>query len=72
LPTKVVTLWAARLAEKRPLERATDACWARLSLAEVTQGVSWAGAVVPEMTTDADWAPVLLLMAWWWKESAGG
>jgi hypothetical protein len=62
LPTNVVTLWAAREALKRALATVIGLFSARLSLAEVTQGVTVQGAA-PDRNKDIGVALVLLLIA---------
>ena len=62
LPTNVLTLWAGREALKRALLTVIGLFSARLSLAEVTQGVTVQGAA-PETNKDTGVALVLLLMA---------
>jgi hypothetical protein len=56
-PTKVVTLCAAKLAEKRPPETVMAVPAASLELADVTYGVTDAGHAEPETKKDTFWAP---------------
>ena len=62
LPTNVVTLWAGREALKRAPLTVIGLLAARLSLAEVTQGVTVQGAA-PDTNKDIGVALALLLMA---------
>src|SRR5207237_336855 len=63
LPTNVVTVAAASVAVKLPPLTATAVLDARLSVAEVTHGVSDAGAVPPEIAIGTFTAAVPLVMS---------
>jgi hypothetical protein len=63
LPTNVVTVVAASVAVKEPPVTVTAALEARLSVADVTHGVSEAGAVPPAMVIGTVAAAVPLLIA---------
>jgi hypothetical protein len=53
LPTKVVTLVPATVAEKLPPATAMAVCEARSALDEVTQGVTLLGGELPNTENDA-------------------